>query len=65
MPARVIPGSERASQKAGGFIDASRLIVVEKENFATRVAAVVIPTVGDNRRTRPVRAALRGDGRQA
>jgi hypothetical protein len=28
---------------------ASRLIVVEKENFATRMAALVIPTVGNNR----------------
>jgi len=41
--------SERASQKAADFIDASRLIVIEKENFATRMAAFVIPTVGNNR----------------
>jgi ATP-dependent exoDNAse (exonuclease V) beta subunit len=37
------------SQKAASFLDASRLIVVEKENAATRMAALVIPTVGDNR----------------
>jgi hypothetical protein len=41
--------SERASQKAAGFLDTSRLIVVEKENAATRMAALVIPTVGNNR----------------
>ena len=41
--------SERASQKGADFIDALRLIVVEKENFATRMAALVIPTVGNNR----------------
>jgi transposase-like protein len=39
--------SERASQSAD-FIDASRLIVVEK-NFATRMAALVIPAIGNNR----------------
>ncbi len=41
--------SERASQKAANFLDTSRLIIVEKENAATRMAALVIPTVGDNR----------------
>ena len=41
--------SERASQKAASFLDPSRLIVAEKENAATRMAALVIPTVGDNR----------------
>jgi ATP-dependent exoDNAse (exonuclease V) beta subunit len=41
--------SERASQKAASFLDISRLIVVEKENAATRMAALVIPTVGNNR----------------
>ena len=41
--------SERASQKAASFLDTSRLIVVEKENAATRMAELVIPTVGDNR----------------
>src|SRR5580704_11001050 len=48
-PHELFRGSERASQKAADFIDASRLIVVEKENFATRMAALVIPTVGNNR----------------
>lgn len=41
--------SERASQKAAGFLDTSRLLIVEKENAATRMAGLVIPTVGDNR----------------
>jgi len=41
--------SSRASQISPNFIDQSKLIVVEKENFATRSAALVIPTVGDNR----------------
>jgi transposase-like protein len=48
-PHELFVGSERASQKAADFVDASRLIVVEKENFATRMAALVIPTVGNNR----------------
>jgi transposase-like protein len=41
--------SERASQKAASFFDAKRLVVVEKENAATAMAGLVIPTVGDNR----------------
>jgi transposase-like protein len=48
-PHELFRGSERASQKPPDFIDASRLIVVEKENLATRMAALVIPTVGNNR----------------
>ena len=48
-PHELFRDSERASQKAAGFLDTSRLIVVEKENAATRMAALVIPTVGDNR----------------
>jgi transposase-like protein len=48
-PHELFRASERASQKAAGFLDASRLIIVEKENAATRMAALVIPTVGDNR----------------
>jgi hypothetical protein len=48
-PHDLFRGSERASEKAADFLDASRLIVVEKENFATRMAALVIPTVGNNR----------------
>jgi transposase-like protein len=48
-PHELFRDSERASQKAAGFLDTSRLIVVEKENAATGMAALVIPTVGDNR----------------
>jgi transposase-like protein len=40
--------SSRASQLAN-FVSRDHLIVAEKENFATRAAALVIPTVGDNR----------------
>jgi transposase-like protein len=40
--------SSRASQ-LGEFVNRNHLIVVEKENYATRTAALVIPTVGDNR----------------
>lgn len=39
----------RASQAHPAFADASRIIVNRKENTATRAAALVIPTVGDNR----------------
>jgi hypothetical protein len=48
-PHELFRDSERASQKAPSFLDTSRLIVVEKENAATRMAGLVIPTVGDNR----------------
>jgi hypothetical protein len=40
--------SSRASQ-IPNFVNRNHLIVVEKENFATRTAALVVPTVGDNR----------------
>jgi transposase-like protein len=40
--------SARASQTASDFIDRSRLVAQEKENFATRTAALIIPTVGNN-----------------
>jgi hypothetical protein len=40
--------SSRASQ-IPNFVNRNHLIVVEKENFATRTAALIIPTVGDNR----------------
>jgi hypothetical protein len=40
--------SSRASQNPN-FIDRNHLIVVEKENFATRTAALIIPSVGNNR----------------
>lgn len=48
-PHELFHESERASQTPLAKIKTSRLIVVEKENFATRAAALVIPTVGDNR----------------
>ena len=40
----------RASQAHPQFADVSRIIINRKENAATRAAALVIPTVGDNRR---------------
>jgi transposase-like protein len=40
----------RASQSAPEFLDRARLTAFEKENFATRMAGLVIPTVGDNYR---------------
>jgi hypothetical protein len=40
--------SSRASQLVN-FADRNHLLVVEKENFATRAAALIVPTVGDNR----------------
>jgi ATP-dependent exoDNAse (exonuclease V) beta subunit len=48
-PHELFRDSERASQTPLAKIKTSRLIVVEKDNFATRMAALVIPTVGDNR----------------
>jgi transposase-like protein len=39
----------RASQAHPSFADVWRIIVNRKENTATRAAALVIPTVGDNR----------------
>jgi ATP-dependent exoDNAse (exonuclease V) beta subunit len=42
--------SARASQTVASFIDRAKLRAAEKENFATRTAALVIPTVGDNYR---------------
>jgi hypothetical protein len=47
-PHNLFSDSSRASQLAN-FVDRDHLIVVEKENFATRTAALVIPAVGDNR----------------
>lgn len=40
----------RASQAHPAFADISRIIVNRKKNAATRAAALVIPSVGDNRR---------------
>ncbi len=48
-PHELFKASERASQTPLAKINISRLIVVEKENFATRMAGLIIPTVGDNR----------------
>src|SRR5581483_402445 len=48
-PHELFHDSERASQTPLAKIKTSRLIVVEKENAATRMAELVIPTVGDNR----------------
>jgi len=48
-PHELFRDSERASQTPLSSIKASRLVIVEKENFATRMAEFVIPTVGDNR----------------
>jgi transposase-like protein len=48
-PHELFRDSERASQTPLAKTKTSRLTVVEKENFATRMAALVIPTVGDNR----------------
>lgn len=43
----------RGSQIADGFLDSSRLTVREKQNTATDTAALVIPTVGNNRDRHP------------
>ena len=48
-PHDLFRASERASQKAASFLDTRHLMIVEKENAATRMAGLVIPTVGDNR----------------
>jgi hypothetical protein len=48
-PHELFQGSERASQTPLAKIKTWRLIVVEKENFATRMAGLIIPTVGNNR----------------
>ncbi len=47
-PHELFRDSSRASQ-VPNFIDRNHLIVVEKEKFATRTAALIAPTVGDNR----------------
>jgi len=40
--------SSRASQSVAPFINPAKRIAIEKQNFATRSAALVIPAVGDN-----------------
>jgi transposase-like protein len=47
-PHDLFQDGSRASQFPN-FLVRNRLVVVEKENFATRTAALVIPTIGDNR----------------
>ena len=47
-PHELFRESSRASQ-IPNFVNRNHLIVVEKENFATRTAALIVPTVGDNR----------------
>jgi len=47
-PHNLFQDSSRASQLRE-FVDRNHLIVAEKENHATRTAAVVIPAIGDNR----------------
>ena len=42
--------SVRASESAPAFLDRSRLTARQKENYATRLATLVIPSVGDNYR---------------
>ena len=48
-PHELFQGSERASKSPLAAIDTKRLIITTKENFATRMAALVIPTIGNNR----------------
>ncbi|MEQ1518287.1 MAG: PD-(D/E)XK nuclease family protein [Usitatibacteraceae bacterium] len=47
-PHDLFTASVRASQTAPNFIDRARITAQGKENFATRMAALVIPTVGNN-----------------
>jgi transposase-like protein len=47
-PHDLFSDGSRASQLPN-FVNQNHLIVVEKENFATRTAALVIPSIGDNR----------------
>ena len=47
-PHELFGESARASQLDAGFINPSRLIVTPKENFATRTAEFVLPTIGNN-----------------
>jgi hypothetical protein len=47
-PHELFRESSRASQ-IPNFVNRNHLIVVEKENFATRTAALIVPSVGNNR----------------
>jgi len=48
-PHELFQGSERASKSPLAALDTKRLIVTSKENLATRMAGLVIPTIGNNR----------------
>jgi hypothetical protein len=41
-------GGSRSSQLDASFIDPAKLIVIEKQNIATEIAALILPTVGSN-----------------
>lgn len=47
-PHELFRDGARASQTKGIF-DVGQLVIGEKENFATNAAALVLPTIGDNR----------------
>ena len=47
-PHALFRASARASQAASAFIDDSKRIAIPKENTATRTAALVLPTTGNN-----------------
>ena len=47
-PHALFRASARASQAASAFIADSKRIAIPKENTATRMAALVLPTTGDN-----------------
>ncbi len=47
-PHELFRESSRASQ-IPNFVNRNHLIVVQKENFASRIAALIIPSVGNNR----------------
>jgi transposase-like protein len=47
-PHGLFRASDRASKTEGNFIDLNRRVAVSKENTATRVAALIIPTTANN-----------------
>ena len=47
-PHALFRASARASQAASAFIADNKRIAIPKENTATRMAALVLPTTGDN-----------------
>jgi transposase-like protein len=48
-PHQLFQDGARASQLDDHFLDLARLMVTRKDNLATRMAALVLPTLGDNR----------------